>query len=120
MLTPKFSDIKRGSRLTKERLENLIIGEGLTPQEQDVFVEMLFNHEKALAFEWAHKGMVQPEVAPPQVIKTVKHKVWQVAGFPIPKALIPTVCEMLRDWMQVGVFEPCEGPYRTPWCVMSK
>ena len=57
-LIPKFSDIERGSRLTKERLENLIIGEGLTPQEQDVFVEMLFNHEKVLAFEWAHKGMV--------------------------------------------------------------
>ena len=32
-LIPKFSDIERGSRLTKERLENLIIGEGLTPQE---------------------------------------------------------------------------------------
>ena len=32
-LIPKFSDIERGSRLTKEQLEKLIIGEGLRPQE---------------------------------------------------------------------------------------
>src|SRR6266576_6426648 len=88
-LIAKFSDIRRGSRLTKERIEKLIVGEGLTPQERDVFVEMLYNREKAVAFEWEHKGMVRPEVAPPQVIRTVKHEAWQVPGFPTPKALIP-------------------------------
>ena len=31
--------------------------------------------------------------------KMVKHKAWQVAGFPIPKVLILTACEMLQDQM---------------------
>jgi len=38
--------------------------------------------------------MVCPEVALLQVIKTVKHKAWQAAGFLIPKALILVVCKM--------------------------
>ena len=50
-LIPKFSDIKRGARLTKERIEKLIVGGDLTPQEYDVFVEMLYNREKAVVFE---------------------------------------------------------------------
>ena len=50
-LIAKFSNIKRGSRLTKEYLEKLIVEEGLTTQEKDVFIEMLYNCEKVLAFE---------------------------------------------------------------------
>ena len=52
--------------------------------------------------------------------KMVKHKAWQVAGFPIPKVLILTACEMLQDWMQVGVFEPCDGPYQNLWFLTRK
>ena len=50
-LIAKFSNIKRGSRLTKECLEKLIVEEGLMAQEKDVFIKMLYNREKALAFE---------------------------------------------------------------------
>ena len=63
---------------------------------------------------------MRPEVAPPQVIKTVEHKAWQVLGFSIPKALIPTVCEMLREQMQVGVFELCDGLYWNLWFLAKK
>jgi hypothetical protein len=119
-LIPKFSDIERGSRLTKKRLEELIVGADLTLQERDVFEEMLYNREKAMAFDWQHKGMVRPEVAPPQVIRMVKHKAWQVPGFPIPKALVPIVCDMLRERLQAGVLEPCYGPYRNPWFLVKK
>ena len=73
-LIAKFSNIERGSRLTKKWIEELIVGGNLLVQEQDVFVEMLYNCKKAIAFKWEHKGMVRLEVALPQVIKTVKHK----------------------------------------------
>jgi hypothetical protein len=42
-LIPKFSDIKKGSRLTDERLKKLIVGGDLTLQERDLFEEMLYN-----------------------------------------------------------------------------
>jgi hypothetical protein len=97
-ITPKFSDIPKRSRLTKERIENLIVGD-LWTKEQKLFIEVLYNREKALVFDFTHIGKVKPDVAPPQVIKTVKHKAWQVPGFLIPKALHPVVVEMQsRIW----------------------
>jgi hypothetical protein len=50
-----------------------------------------------MAFDFSEIGKVKPNVAPPQVIKTVGHKAWQVPGFPIPKALRPIVVGMLHE-----------------------
>lgn len=80
-ITPKLSTIPKGSRLTEERIKNLIVGDSLWPKEKELFIEMLYNCEKALAFDFSHIGKVRPEVAPLQVIKTVKHKAWQCQGF---------------------------------------
>jgi hypothetical protein len=73
-ITPKFSDIQKGSRLTEERIKDLIVGDSLWPKERELFIEVLYNREKALAFDFSHIGRVKPDVAPPQIIKTVKHK----------------------------------------------
>jgi hypothetical protein len=81
---------------------------------------MLYNREKALAFDFSHIGKVKPDVAPPQVIKTIEHKAWQVPGFPIPRALTPVVTGMLRERIKNGVLEYCEGPYRNPWFLVKK
>jgi len=35
---------------------------------------MLYNREKAIAFDFSHIRKVKLEVVPPQVIKTIKHK----------------------------------------------
>ena len=48
-----------------------------------------------MAFDFLHCGTVRLEVAPPQEIRTVKHDAWQVKNFPVPKALVRTVVEML-------------------------
>jgi hypothetical protein len=41
-ITPKFSDIPKGSRLTDERIKGLIIGD-LWPKEKELFIEVLYN-----------------------------------------------------------------------------
>src|SRR5580700_9403776 len=119
-LIPKFSDIERGSRLTEERISKLKVGTGLTKEERELFVEMLYNREKALAFDFSHCGMVRREVAPLQVIKTVEHKAWQCPGFPILKALLPTAIEMLKARIVRGVLEYGHGPYRNLWFLAKK
>ena len=81
---------------------------------------MLYNREKAIAFDFSHIGKVRSDVAPPQIIKTVEHKAWQVPGFPIPKALHPVVVQMLRERLKNGVLEYCDGPYRNPWFLVRK
>ena len=48
---PKFSDMKRGSRLTNERLEAMFetVKEVLTEKERELFAYILYNREAALA-----------------------------------------------------------------------
>ena len=117
---PKFSDLERGERLTPERVKKLKVGDALTPEEKEAFVEILFAREKTLAFDFTYRGKVRPEVSPPQMIKTIKHKAWQSPLFPVPKALIPTVVEMIRERLDSGVLEYCQGPYRNSWFLVSK
>ena len=47
-LTPRFSGLARGARLTPERLDRLIVGDHLTSRERELLVEMLYNREAAL------------------------------------------------------------------------
>jgi hypothetical protein len=119
-LIGRFSDLPRGARLTKERAEKLIIGDELTPEERDVLIEALTNREEALAFDWTHCGTIRPEVAPPQEIRTVKHEAWQADNFPVPKALMSKVIEMLQDRLARGTLEYSQGPYRNPWFLVAK
>src|SRR3979490_38166 len=81
---------------------------------------MLHNREKALAFDFSEIGKVKPDVAPPQVIKTVKHKAWQVPGFPIPKALHPVVVRMLWDRLKNRVLKYCNSLYWNLWFLVKK
>ena len=75
-LIPKFSNIERGRRLTPERIEKLKIGESLTSEERIVLLEVLFNREAGIAFDFTEKGYFKPEVEPPHAIPTIQHDPW--------------------------------------------
>jgi len=119
-LVGRFSDLPPGSRLTKERAEQLIIGDELTPEERELLMEVLTNREEALAFDWTHCGTIRPEVAPPQEIRTVDHEAWQTPNFPVPRALMGKVVDMLKDRIKRGTMEYSHGPYRNPWFLVAK
>jgi hypothetical protein len=72
-LIPKFSKIEKGSRLTPERIEKLIV-KNITLQERNLFVAMLYNREAALAWDFTEIGKVKPEIFPPVQIRTVNYK----------------------------------------------
>ena len=74
---PKFSSIKKGSRLTPERITKLQIGDFLTPREKELLLGMLFNREAALSWDFTEKGTIKESVAEPLKIRTVPHKAWQ-------------------------------------------
>ena len=119
-LIAKFSNIERGLQLTKEQIEKLIVGGDLILQEHNMFVEMLYNHKKAIAFEQEDKGIVQPEVVLPQVIRTVKHKAQQAAGFLISKVLILVVCKIFQERLRAGTLELCYRPYQNLQFLVEK
>jgi len=119
-LIPKFSDIKKGSRLTPERAERMKIGHGLTEQEKDLLLEVFYNREAALAWDFSHLGKIRAEVAPPQEIRTIPHEAWQAPGFKVPRALVLTVVDMLKERLAHGILEYGQGPYRNQWFLVKK
>jgi hypothetical protein len=117
---PRLAKFPRGQRLTERRREELVIGPDLTTLEKEVLVEILYNREGALAWDWTELGRISHEVAPPQKIKTIPHKPWQAKSFPVPRALEAVVIEIVNDKITQALFEPCEGPYRNPYFLVKK
>ncbi|KAH7247230.1 hypothetical protein B0J15DRAFT_353952, partial [Fusarium solani] len=115
-------EIKRGTRIYKERLQGLIdqVDGTLTREELDVFLEIMYNREAALAWEFSECGKLDPLVAPPQVIKVVEHKAWQAKSIPIPKGCEKEVIKLLRTRMERGILEEGHGPYRNPFFLVQK
>ena len=68
----------QGSRLTPERLSKMKIGTGfLTKEEKQLFIDILFEFERAIAFEDSEMGLLNPAIEPPIYIHTVPHITWQ-------------------------------------------
>jgi hypothetical protein len=49
----------------EECIEALVVGNSLQLEEKELFIEMLYNREKALAFDFLEIGKVKPNVVPP-------------------------------------------------------
>src|SRR5436190_4531175 len=80
--------VPRGSRLTPEWLKEMQIGTGLLWEgEKQLFIDILFEHEGAIAFDDSEMGLLKPEIEPPVVIHTVPHTPWQQASLRLPKAM---------------------------------
>jgi hypothetical protein len=58
-------DVRKGTRLTEEQIKDLVVGDSLWPKEKEVFLEMLYNQEKAITFDFSHIRKVKPDVALP-------------------------------------------------------
>lgn len=119
-LRPRQALFAVGARLTPERAERMKIGDELTPQERDVFLEMLYNREGALAWAFNEIGKISEDIAEPQVIRTVPHEAWQAKGFHIPKALMQTVVDIVGDRKKKSLLENCYGPYRNSYFLVKK
>jgi hypothetical protein len=70
--------VPKGSRLTPERLAQMKIGGGmLSKEERQLFINILFEYEGAIAFDDSEMGLLSPEIEPPVKIHTVPHLPWQ-------------------------------------------
>jgi len=117
---PKFSNIPRGIRLTAERIAGLMIETGITNQERNVLMQVLYNREARIAFDFTEKGVFKPEVEPPHIIPTIQHKPWQAANFRVPKALEGEVVDIVKKKLECGALERCCELYHNPWFLVPK
>ena len=120
-ITPKFSDIPHGSRLTQERMAEMDIGVELWPQEKELLLALMFNREAAIAFDWQEKGRIREEIEPPHIIRIRPgHIPWQEPPMRVPRALRTVFDKLVTEMRTSGVLEPSKGPYRNPAFLVKK
>lgn len=106
-ITPKFSTIKKGTRLYGPRLQGVLdqVSESLSDAERDILIQILYNREAALTWDFDECGSLDPIVAPPQILKVVEHSAWQAGSIPIPKGLKKKVVELLKTRIKRKILE---------------
>ena len=75
-MLPRLTTFIRGVRLTLERVERMLVGDIMTPEEKDVLLKMLYNREGAFTWTFNEIRRLKEEVTPPQEIRTVPYKAW--------------------------------------------
>ena len=90
----------------------IIIEEGMTAQEKEILIKILYHREAVLASDFIEMEKVRRKVAASQKIQIVDHKTWQVLGVQISKALTFTVIDMLQEKLKMGVIKPFLNPYQ--------
>ena len=124
-LPPPISPLKRavprGSRLTPERLASIKIGNGfLSDAERQLFVDILFEYERAIAFDDSEVGLLDSAIEPPVVILTVPHEPWQQQNLRLPKAMEEAATEIVKEKLQHGLLEFSQEPYRSLYFLVAK
>jgi len=117
----KLTVVPRGSRLTPERLAAMNIGTGfLLDPEKQLFIDILFKYEGAIAFDDSEIGLLRPEIAPPIVIHTVPHEPWQQQNIRLPYAVKEAATRIVKERLALGWLEYSQGPYRSRYFLVEK
>ena len=111
--------VMRGSRLTSERLAQIRIGgDFLTKEERNLFVDVLFEFEVAIAFEDAEMGCLGAHIEPPILAQTVPHVPWQQQNLRLPRSTQEEASKIVKRNLTSGVLEFSQGPYRSMYFVV--
>jgi hypothetical protein len=105
--------VPRGSRLTPERLAKMRIGTGfLSEAEKQLFIDILFEYEGAIAFDDSEMGQLNPAIEPPIIIHTIPHGPWEQQNLRLPKAMQDAAITTVKEKLANGTLEHSQGPYR--------
>jgi len=113
--------VPRGSRLTPERLAKMQIGGNfLSDAEKQIFIDILFQFEGAIAFDDSEMGLLNPEIEPPVTIHTIPHVPWQQQNIRLPKAMQDIATQHVKEKLASGMLEFSQGPYRSRYFLVKK
>jgi hypothetical protein len=92
----------------------------LLKREKELFLEMLFNREIALFWDFIEKDSIRSKITSFMKIRTMFHKAWQIFKFQIFKALTKIVAKMMKNRIKNDVLELCYKFYRSSWFLVKK
>ena len=85
-----------------------------------MFKALLFNREKALAFEWEDCGEIDQEIVLLQKIRIVLYSAFQNPGISILYTLRIKAMKMLKECLYNAVIEESYIAYRNKWFLVVK
>ena len=87
---------------------------------KQIFIDILFEFEGAIAFDNSEMGLLTPEIEPPVVIHMVPHTPWQQQNIPLPKAIQEVAREQVKAKLTNGMLECSHGPYTGLFSINKK
>ena len=91
----------------------------LSPEEKQLFIDILFNYESAIADD-SEMGLLRPEIEPSAVIHTVPHVPWQQQNIRLPHAVKEAATKIVKERLKNGLLEFSQGPYRNRYFLVAK
>ena len=92
----------------------------LSEAERQLFIDILFEYEGAVAFDDSEMGLLNPEIEPPVIIHTVPHSPWQQQNLRLPKSMQEAATAIVKEKLENGTLEFSQGPYRSRYFLVEK
>jgi len=113
--------VMKGSRLMDERMKQMKIGGSfLTAEEHELFTDILFEFEGAIAFDDSEMGCLGAHIEPPILAQTVPHIPWQQQNLRLPRSAQEEATKIVKQNLASRVLEFSQGPYRSRYFVVPK
>jgi hypothetical protein len=118
-ISPEFTPT---GRYTQERMEQFteLHQDFLLEEELKLVHQLMMNQESAFAWDASERGRFRTDFFPPVEMPVVEHKPWVLKNIPIPPGLYKQICELIREKIDVGVYEPSSSSYRSRWFTVAK
>jgi hypothetical protein len=84
----------------------------LLKRKKEFFLEMLFNREIALFWNFIEKDSIRSKISSFMKIRIISHEIWQVFEFQVSKALMRIIAEMIKNRIKNDVLKLCYEFYR--------
>jgi hypothetical protein len=116
----KFFELTKEARWKFERIQRMQIKNELLKRKKEFLLEMLFNREIALFWNFIEKDSIRFEISSFMKIRTISHEAWQVFEFQVFKALMKTIAEMIKNRIKNEMLKLCYEFYRNSWFLVKK
>ena len=123
VLTPHLPPFTPTGRYKQERKEQFDKDNShfLLPDEHTLLHHFMMLHNKAFAWDYNERGHFHEDFFPPIDISVVPHKPWVERNIHIPPGLYDEFHKLVKQKIDVGIFEPSNSSYHSRWfCVLKK
>ena len=116
-------DFTPTGRYTEERMRALDERHNedfLLPEERKLLHHFMCLHNQAFAWTDSERGSFREDFFPPVEFPVIPHTPWVERNMPIPPGIYDECCQIIKEKIASGVYEPSNATYRSCWFPVAK